>query len=122
MSRSSTKAEYRALAITAIELDWIRQLFCDMHIPLHLSPMIYCDNISAITLSINHVLHAMSKHIEIDYHFVRERVTHGDLQVQHVSSVDQSTDILTKGLFAPLFQQHCANLMLTPKKIIIIML
>ena len=66
------EAEYRVLAITAAELAWIRQLFCDMHIPLYSSPMIYCDNVSAIALSINHVFHAKSKHIEIDYHFVRE--------------------------------------------------
>ncbi|XP_068319512.1 uncharacterized mitochondrial protein AtMg00810-like [Pyrus communis] len=113
VSRSSTEAEYRALAIIAAELAWIRQLFCDMHIPLHSSPMIYCDNVSAIALSTNPVFHAKSKHIEIDYHFVRERVTRGDLQVQHVSSTDQSADILTKGLFAPLFQHHCNNLMLS---------
>ncbi|KAM1950976.1 hypothetical protein ACFX15_005640 [Malus domestica] len=72
-----------------------------------------CDNISAIALSTNPVFHDKSKHIEIDYHFVRKRVTRGDLQVQHVSSADQSADILTKGLSAPLFQQHCANLMLS---------
>ncbi|KAM0984150.1 hypothetical protein ACFX14_011746 [Malus domestica] len=113
VSRSSTKAEYRALAITAAELAWIRQLFCDMHISLPFSPMIYCDNISAIALSTNPVFHAKSKHIEIDYHFVRERVTRGDLQVQHVSSADQSAYILTKGLSTPLFYQHCANLMLS---------
>ncbi|KAM1185260.1 hypothetical protein ACFX2G_014887 [Malus domestica] len=104
VSRSSTEAEYRALAITAAKLAWIRQLLCDVYILLYSSPMIYCDNVSAIALSTNPVFYAKSKHIEIDYHFVRERVTRGDLQVQHVSSTDQSADILTKGLSAPLFQ------------------
>ncbi|XP_068328737.1 uncharacterized mitochondrial protein AtMg00810-like [Pyrus communis] len=113
VSRSTTEAEYRALAITAAELAWIRQLLCDMHVPLHSSPLIYCDNVSTIALFTNHVFNAKSKHIEIDYHFVCERVTRGDLQVQHVSSTDQSADILTKGLSAPLFQQHCNNLMLS---------
>nr|XP_028960004.1 uncharacterized protein LOC108174058 [Malus domestica] len=103
VSRFSTEAEYRALAITAAELAWIRQLFCDLHISLSNPPLIYCDNISAIALSTNPVFHARSKHIEIDYHFVRERVIRGDLQIQHVSSADQSADILTKGLSAPLF-------------------
>ncbi|CAN6583600.1 unnamed protein product [Malus baccata var. baccata] len=112
VSRSSTEAEYRALAITAAELAWIRQLFCDLHISLPQAPMLYCDNLSAISLSTNPVFHAKSKHIEIDYHFVRERVTRGDLKVHHVSSADQFADILTKGLSAPLFQQHCGNLML----------
>ncbi|CAN6715372.1 unnamed protein product [Malus baccata var. baccata] len=113
VSRSSTEAEYRALAITAAKLAWIRQLFCDLHISILQAPMLYCDNLSAISLSTNPVFHAKSKHIEIDYHFVRERVTKGDLQVQHVSSADQFADILTKGLSAPMFQQHCGNLMLS---------
>ncbi|XP_028965114.1 uncharacterized mitochondrial protein AtMg00810-like [Malus domestica] len=105
VSRSSTEAEYRALAITAAELSWIRQLLCDLHILSH-APMIHCDNISAIALSTNPVFHAKSKHIEIDYHFVCEKVTRGDLHVQHVSSADQFADIFTKGLFAPLFHHH----------------
>ena len=107
VSRSSTEAKYRALAITTAEIAWIR------HIPLYHAPMIYCDNISVISLSTNPVFHAKSKHIKIDYHFVCERVTRGDLQVQHVSSAEQFADILTKGLSAPLFRQHCGNLMLS---------
>jgi hypothetical protein len=51
------------------------------------------------------------KHLQIDYHFVRERVIKGDLLVQHVSSADQFADILTKGLSSPLFRHHCSNLM-----------
>jgi hypothetical protein len=112
ISRSSTEAEYRALAITAAELAWIRQLLCDIHILLLLPPLIHCDNISAISLASNPVFHSRMKHLQIDYHFVRERVIMGDLLVQHVSSSDQFADILTKGLFISLFQHHCSNLML----------
>jgi hypothetical protein len=112
VSRSSTEAEYRALAITAAELAWIRQLLCDIHIPLLLPPLIHCDNISAISLASNPVFHSRMKHLQIDYHFVRERVIMGDLLVQHVSSSDQFADILTKGLSISLFQHHCSNLML----------
>ena len=116
VSRSSTEAEYRALAITAAELAWIRQLFCDLHVPLHVPPLIHCDNISAIALSSNPVFHSRMKHLQIDYHFVRERVIRGDLLVQHVSSAEQFADILTKGLSIPLFQHHCSNLMLGSSK------
>jgi hypothetical protein len=56
------------------------------------------------------------KHLQIDYHFVRERVIKGDLLVQHVSSADQFADILTKGLSTPLFRHHCSNLMLGSSK------
>ena len=106
VSRSSAEAEYRALAITVVELTWIHQIFCDMHVPLLIPPLIHCDNISALSLASNPVFHSRMKHLQIDYHFVRERVINGDLLVQHVSSTD---------LFAissPLFRHHCSNLML----------
>jgi len=51
------------------------------------------------------------KHLQIDYHFVHERVIKGDLLVQHVSFADQFADILAKGLSTPLFRYHCSNLM-----------
>jgi hypothetical protein len=116
VSRSSIEAEYRPLAITAAELAWIRQLLCDIHIPLQIPSLIHCDNISAISLASNPVFHSRMKHLQIDYHFVRERVIKGDLLVQHVSSADQFADILTKGLSIPLFQHHCFNLMLGSSK------
>jgi hypothetical protein len=93
-----------------------RQLFCDMHVPLLIPPLIHCDNISAISLGSNPVFHSRMKHLQIDYHFVRERVIKGDLLVQHVSSTDQFADILTKGLSSPLFRHHCSNLMLGSSK------
>jgi len=119
VSHSSTKVEYRALAITAAELAWIRQLLCDIHIPLHIPPLIHCDNISVISLASNPVFHSRMKHLQIDYHFVRERVIKGDLLVQHVSSADQFADILTKGLSISLFKHHCSNLMLGFSKSVI---
>ncbi|CAN6542824.1 unnamed protein product [Malus baccata var. baccata] len=73
------------------------------------APMISCDSISAIALSSNPVFHSRVKHIEIDYHFVREKVTIGDLNVQHVSSKEQFADILTKGMSNSLFVHHCSN-------------
>ncbi|KAI5314164.1 hypothetical protein L3X38_043340 [Prunus dulcis] len=111
VSSSSTEAEYRALAIATTELAWIRQLFCDMQVPLHVPPLIHCDNISAIALSSNPGFHSRLKHLQINYYFVRERVIRGDLLVQHVSSANQFADILTKGLSILLFQHHCSNLM-----------
>ncbi|XP_050134493.1 uncharacterized mitochondrial protein AtMg00810-like [Malus sylvestris] len=86
VSRSSTEAEYRALATTAAELDWIKQLLTFLHLAIPSSPVLFCDNMSAIALTSNPVFHQRTKHIEVDIHFVRERVAKKHLQVQFVSS------------------------------------
>ncbi|XP_070667888.1 uncharacterized protein [Malus domestica] len=75
-------------------------------------PILFCDNMLAIALSFNTVQHQRTKHIEVDVHFVRERVAQNHLHVQFVSSKEQFANILTKGLNAPLFHTHCNNLML----------
>ncbi|TQE03277.1 hypothetical protein C1H46_011089 [Malus baccata] len=116
VSRSSTEAEYRAMSFTSAELDWIQQLLQFLHIQLPTAPVLFCDNLSAIALSFNHVQHQRTKHIEIDVHFVRERVAKHRLMVQFVSSREQFADILTKGLSSPLFWSHCTNLMLGSSK------
>ncbi|KAM1225391.1 hypothetical protein ACFX2G_045116 [Malus domestica] len=112
VSRSSTEAEYRALSSTAAELDWIQQLLAFLKVSVRFTHVLFCDNLSAIALSFNPVQHPRTKHIEIDVHFVRERVARNQLIVQFVSSQEQFADILTKGLSAPLFKIHCTNLML----------
>lgn len=56
------------------------------------------DNKSAISLTKNHVFHGRSKHIHKRYHFIRESVENGQLEVEHVSGSKQKADILTKGL------------------------
>ena len=60
--------------------------------------VIHCDNQSCIKLSENLVFHDRSKHIEIRYHFIRDYVQRGAVQLQHVCTVEQVADILTKAL------------------------
>lgn len=98
VSRSSTEAEYRCLAHTTAELYWLCSLLKELQVPLVMAPIIWCDNISAIALAFNPVFHARTKHIEIDYHFVREKVAHKQLDIRYISSIDQVADIFTKGL------------------------
>ena len=112
VSRSSTEAEYRALSSTSAEIDWIKQLLVFLCVPIDQPPVLFCDNLSAIALSFNPIQHQKTKHIEIDVHFVRERVANNQLHVQFVSSSEQFADILTKGLSTSLFHTHCNNLML----------
>ncbi|TYK06402.1 putative mitochondrial protein [Cucumis melo var. makuwa] len=58
VSRSCIEAEYRSLATTTADLYWIRQLLCDLHVPLKTSPTLWCDNVFAISLAHNPVFHA----------------------------------------------------------------
>ncbi|CAN6580790.1 unnamed protein product [Malus baccata var. baccata] len=77
VSRSSTEAEYRAMATTTAEVVWIQQLLQDFHLPQTDVPLFHCDNISTMALATYPVFRSKSNHIEIDCHFVRERVQQG---------------------------------------------
>lgn len=99
VSRSSTEAEYRALALVVAEISWLKSLISELHLPQPTSPpIVYCDNLSTVLLSANPILHSRMKHLELDLFFVRERVQQGQVSVVHVSSKDQVADILTKPL------------------------
>lgn len=79
-------AEYRSLALVTAELTWVQYLLKDLGVFLSTPPMLFCDNVSATYLAFNPVFHARTKHVEIDYHFVRERVARGALRLGYVSS------------------------------------
>ena len=113
VAQSSTEAEYKALANATSELLWITSLFRELHIPLP-SPMLWCDNIGATYLSANPVFHARMKHIEIDFHFVREQVALRRLRVGIISGKDQPADLLTKSLPKSRFLQLRSKLNLHP--------
>ncbi|KAI5348760.1 hypothetical protein L3X38_001647 [Prunus dulcis] len=112
VSRSSTEAEYRALANTAADVVWIRQVLADMHEFLPEPPLLHCDNLSALALSSNPVFHSRIKHLDIDFHFIQERVQSKDFHVQYIPTDDQVADVFTKGLHGPVFSKHCINLRL----------
>lgn len=110
VARSSTKAEYRALASATCELMWIRALFHELGIPLPKPPSLFCDNIGATLLSLNPVLHSRMKHIAVDLHFIRYLVSKGMLHISHVSTHDQLADLLTKALSRQRFQKLCTKI------------
>jgi len=110
VSRSSAEAEYRAVANAVAEASWLRQLLSELHSPLRRATLVYCDNISAVYMTSNPVQHQRTKHIEIDLHFVRERVAVGDLRVLHVPTSSQYADIFTKGLPSSVFTEFRSSL------------
>ena len=98
ISRSSTESEYRALATTIAELYWLHQVLRDLGVFLPVPPKLWCDNVSTLAIASNPVFHARTKHIEVDYHFVREKVLQKDLQVKYIATGDQLAGVFTKSL------------------------
>jgi hypothetical protein len=110
VSRSSAEAEYRAVANAVAESCWLRLLLAELHHPLKKVTVVYCDNISVVYMSSNPVHHQRTKHIEIDLHFVHERVAFRDVRVLHVPTSLQYADIFTKGLPSSVFHEFKSSL------------
>jgi len=97
---SSIKAEYRGAAMATCEVTWLRKLLGDVGLHVDRQVVIYCDNLSNIQLARNLVFHARTKHIEVHYHFIREKVLASEIDLTYVSTEDQVADIFTKVLGA----------------------
>ncbi|RVW39002.1 Retrovirus-related Pol polyprotein from transposon RE1 [Vitis vinifera] len=97
VSKSSAESKYRGLVSLTAELVWIQSLLQELCLPTS-PPILWCDNQSAAHLAANSVFHSRSKHIELDLHFIREKVLRQELQICYVPSGDQLADIFTKHL------------------------
>jgi hypothetical protein len=110
VSRSSAEAEYRAVANGVAEATWLRQLLLELQVPPSRYMLVYCDNISAVYLSNNPVQHQRTKHVEIDLHFIQEKVTIGQVRIHHVPMTSQFADVFTKGLPSSVFEEFRSSL------------
>ena len=98
MSLDHLQAEYRSLARLTVEITWLTTLLSELRIILPRTPAVCCDNLSTILLPANPILHARTKHIKLDLYFVREKVIQKLIDVRHVPSSDQTTDLFTKAI------------------------
>ncbi|PKU85739.1 Retrovirus-related Pol polyprotein from transposon TNT 1-94 [Dendrobium catenatum] len=98
VARLSLEVEYRALALAAIKIIWLRQLLQELDCSQRSSTPLHCDNTSAIALANNPIYHARTKHIEIDCHFIRNCIKEQTIQVHHIANKDQLADLFTKSL------------------------
>lgn len=99
VSLSSAEAEYRSMRRVCSELAWLSRLLTEFEVP-NITPIpVKCDNMAAIYIAKNPVFHERTKHIEVDCHFVREKLQDGLISLSHISTKDQPADVFTKSLY-----------------------
>jgi hypothetical protein len=101
---STAEAEYISAGSCCAQLLWMKQTLLDYSVTFQEIPLL-CDNESAINIANNPVQHSRTKHIDIRHHFLRDRMSKGDIKIDGVSTDDQLADIFTK----PLDESRFAN-------------
>ncbi|RVW76743.1 Retrovirus-related Pol polyprotein from transposon TNT 1-94 [Vitis vinifera] len=98
VARSSAEAEFRVMAQGICEGIWLNRLLEELRVPLKHPMVLYCDNQAAISIAKNLVHHDRTKHVEIDRHFIKEKIEEGVFKVSYTPTNCQTVDILTKAL------------------------
>ena len=110
VSRSSAEAEYRAMATATSEVVWLKALIEELGFIVPTPISLHCDNQSAIHIALNPVFHERTKHIEVNCHFVRQKVEEKLITPRFTKSDDQIADILTKPGTANHIQKNLVKL------------
>ena len=101
VARSSVKAKFRAMTLATYELIWLKHLLQELRFGKEEQMKLICDNQAALHISSNQVFHERTKHIEVDCHFIREKIASGCMTTSFVNSNDQLENIFTKSLRGP---------------------
>ena len=110
VARSSVEAKYWSMAMVTCELMWIKQFLQELKFCEVVQMKLFCDNQAALHIASNPVFHERAKHIEIDCHFIREKLLSKEIITEFINSNDQPTDILTKSLRGTRIQSICSKL------------
>ena len=102
---STAEAEYISLATAGQEAIWLSRLITELKRGTAKPVTLYEDNQAAICPSKNTQFHGRSKHIAIKYHFIRDEVQKGTVNVQYCKTEDMAADMMTKGLYSDRFSK-----------------
>ena len=105
VARSSAEAEFRVMTLGLCEVQWLRLILEDLRIKVKGSIGLWCDNQSAISIAKSPVHHDRTKHVEIDRHFIKEKLEEGVFLLIYTPTNSQITDILTKILPRKRFEE-----------------
>ena len=110
VARSSAEAEYRGMAHGVCELLWLKNVLQDLGVKPKCAMQLYCDNKAAIDISQNPVQHDRTKHVEVDRHFIKEKLDAKIISFPFVPTEEQLADILTKGVSKKAFYDSLGKL------------
>ncbi|RVW99728.1 Retrovirus-related Pol polyprotein from transposon RE1 [Vitis vinifera] len=110
VARSNAEAEFRAVAQGMCEGLWLQKLLEELRITIELPIKLYCDNKAVISISHNLVQHDKTKHIEVDKHFIKEKIEKGIICMTYIPTREQLADIFTKGLQKLTFEDFIGKL------------
>lgn len=110
VARSSAEAEFRAMSYGICEGIWLQRMFKELKIPSNYTMKVWCDNKAAISIAKNPVHHDRTKHVEIDRHFIKEKIDNNIINLEYTPSQLQRADILTKALLKPTYENLRSNL------------
>ncbi|MCO5608685.1 hypothetical protein L7F22_062899 [Adiantum nelumboides] len=114
MATSSCEAEYRAVSTATIECVWLKYVMVDLGVGEDIANTIYTDSQSVLVGARNPVFHACTKQIEVHYHYVRERLSLGEINLAYVPTQDNLADLFTKALSCEKFEAFRKSLGLLP--------
>jgi hypothetical protein len=98
------------MANATAEIVWVQSILKELGVREDDKLCLWCDNLGSTYLSANTIFHGQVKHVEIDYHFVRERVANKQLEIRPIASKDQVVDDFTKVLSTQPMQNFQNNL------------
>uniref|UniRef100_F6HBQ8 ABC-type xenobiotic transporter n=1 Tax=Vitis vinifera TaxID=29760 RepID=F6HBQ8_VITVI len=107
VARSSAEVEFRAVTHGICEIMWIRRLLEELKMTGSSPMKLYCDNKAVISVAYNPVLHDRTKHVEVDKHFIKEKIDNGLVCMTYIPTEEQVADVFTKGLHKRQFDFLC---------------